>query len=315
MPKPIPANSIRCVIDPAHQSWVLGGLMRELALCNDNIHNDVVALPSVRSFFKYLSVRLTLTCEKSLLFSSLTPLENYLRFPLISTNQELKLWFTHKEGKFSKRQVKCLKRASQIYVHSSREAVRLRSLGCKSVTVALGAIDESRFSERSITGNEVVWVGTPIYRKAPWVFLAHVRSSPQINFRLMGNGWENSIYWDEVKSFKNLKYIPITKPLTSRDFDGCFAYLMTSKIEGGPMPLLETLSAGLAPIATDCGFVRDIFNFCGIPTQFIYQSSNSIEEQVQFLRLNWPKYEARVRLKALELNFSRFSKILSETGF
>jgi glycosyltransferase involved in cell wall biosynthesis len=305
----------RCVIDPSHESWVLGGLMRELAIANQHFNNHLLVLPPPRRIFKHISVKLKLLREESLLFSSLTPLVNYLRFPFWTRKQALCLWFTHKEGDFSQTELKCLKKTTRIYVHSSREAARLKNLGCENVTVAIGAIEPKRFVKKSKVGKDIVWVGTPSARKAPWELLNHVRKLPHVQFRLLGNGWEASEYWAEVTSLKNLSYIPILHPLTSEDFDGCFAFLMTSEVEGGPMPLLEALCAGLAPIATDCGFVRDLFEHCDISEFLIYNGITPLEDQIRFLELNWPKYESRARQRALELNFTHFSEILSGKGF
>jgi len=308
-------GSIRCVIDPSHESWVLGGLMREIASANEHFNKQLLILPPPRRISNHLFVRLRLVREESILFSSLTPMINYLRFPFWTRNQVLRLWFTHKEGDFSKREVRCLKRATHIYVHSNREAARLRNLGCENVTVAIGAIEPKRFAEKSMVGEDIVWVGTPSARKAPWELLNQVRKLPHLRFRLLGNGWETSEYWGEVTSLKNLTYIPISHPLTSRDFDGCFAFFMTSDVEGGPMPLLETLCAGLAPIATDCGFVKDLFKYCDIPESLIYNQSTPLLDQIGFLELNWPEYESTARQRALDLNFPRFSEILSGKSF
>lgn len=308
-------NSIRCVIDPSHESWVLGGLMRELAISSRYIHNDVIALPPIRKLFKYLSIRLRLAREGSILFSSLTPLENYLYFPILAKNQEIKLWFTHKEGSFSKTELKCLLKVDQIYVHSSHEANRLKELGCRSVTVAIGAVDSRRFRKKSSIGEEIVWVGTPSARKQPEIFLNLVQDNPETQFRLLGYGWEQSIYWDTVNSLHNLRHVPIRGPLTSQDFDGCFAYLMTSEVEGGPMPLLETLAAGLAPLVTDCGFVKDVFDYCEISSRYILKGDVPLQDQLLNLRENWVNHADEARARTLQLDFLRLSNILTGVSF
>jgi len=305
-------GSIRCVIDPSHESWVLGGLMRELASSNEIFNGQVFVLPSPKKLFQYLKVRWHLVWEEVILFSSLTPLQNYLRIPLVSKRQEVRLWFTHKEGQLSKREIKCLIRANHIFVHSSQEFYRLKELGCRSVTIAIGAIDQQRFAVKSSVGKDIVWIGTPSDRKRPMLFLDYVRNSPEFHFRLLGNGWEDSIYWNEVNSMDNLRYVSMAGPLTSRDLDGCFAYFMTSEVEGGPMPLLETLAAGLAPIVTDCGFVRDVFEFCEIPSQFVFQGDISLGDQILNLKKSWPEHENAVRNRVLQLDFLRFSKIITQ---
>ncbi len=307
-------GSIRCVIDPSHESWVLGGLMRELANSNEIFNDQLFVLPSPKKLFQYLKVRWHLIWEEVILFSSLTPLQNYVRIPVIRKRQEVRLWFTHKEGQLSEGEIKCLKRANHIFVHSSKELNRLKELGCASVTLAIGAIDQQRFAIKSNVGEDIVWIGTPSERKRPKLFLEYVRNSPEFHFRLLGHGWEDSIYWNEVNSMTNLRYITMAGPLTSRDLDGCFAYLMTSEVEGGPMPLLETLAAGLAPIVTDCGFVRDIFEFCEIPSQFIFQSDKSFVDQILNLKKSWPEHENEVRNRVLQLDFLRFSKIITQVS-
>jgi hypothetical protein len=66
-----------------------------------------------------------------------------------------------------------------------------------------------------------------------------------------------------ISLLPNLEYREISGPLTSSDFDGNSIILVTSQLEGGPMPLLEGMAAGLTPVYTDCGFAKDLMDFLG----------------------------------------------------
>lgn len=270
------------VLDPSHKNWVLGGLFRDIKAINSGRFTEkMMYLPaptSLKNLILWWKQRQLIKNDKYLLFSSTTPLINYLRFRgKKRPNQIIGLWYTHKEGDFTYDDCKALQSADIIFLHSNRDACRIKRESNARLSVIIGGIRRTSFNLEASRGPKIVWVGTPAPRKQPELFLEIVRLAPSLSFRLLGYGWRNSNFWESVSTLENLEYIEVTGPLSSHDFDGCNIYLSTSKIEGGPMPLLESLAAGLLPVVTDTGFVADVLNVAEIPQNFIVNSYRAMD--------------------------------------
>lgn len=269
-------NKITVVIDPSHSDWVLGGMFREIIESNPEcfeLEMQAVAPPrNITSFILWIKTIILLRRKQFLLFTSLTPLENYLKNRIPGRNQKIAFWYTHKIGNFNKSESRALRKANVIFAHSARDFVALRRFTDAEMIPVVGAIDTRRFIRASEMGSEIVWVGTPVERKQPSILFGIADSIPNQKFRLIGRGWKESIYWKEIVKRGNISYIELDEPLRSETLDGCFIYLVTSNCEGGPMPLLESIASGLHPIATDVGFVREVFALAGVSNRFIVEA-------------------------------------------
>ncbi len=269
----VEALQIVQVLDPSHRNWVLGGIFSDLRMVDSAFKQNPIYLPSPFSllgFFRWVSGKCQLTRHNVILFSSLTPLVNFTKVNFMSKRKLLALWFTHKEDEFSKEEIRAIQRCSIVFVHSRLAKQSLMELfpSCKFVVV-IGAIDTSRFEVPAIPGDTIAWVGTPNIRKNPQLIVRLALEFPELKFRLIGKGWGESEYWKDIEHLQNLEYREVDKALSSADFDWCDKYLMLSKIEGGPMPLLESLAAGLVPICTRTGFVEDILIPLGLQDQIV----------------------------------------------
>ena len=303
------------VLDPAHENWVQGGTFKDLRNANKIFNLEPILLGSpfktqkpvdwLRSLGKILLAR-------NLLFSSLTPLVNYNRiFKFLPKLSKIGLWFTHQENLFSGSELLALSKCDVIFVHSVKQKIELEKIIKCKIIVFLGAVDINRFKNSATLGRRVVWVGTSNSRKNPEILLSLAQSNPKLNFLLLGKNWANGPLMKVVESIHNIEYKEIAGPLTSKDFDGCDIYLCTSRIEGGPMPLLESIAAGMNPISTSVGFVEDLYNFFSIPKKFIYNNSEQIVDLINTIRNDQNKDFQIIRNKVIELNFERLSEIIA----
>jgi glycosyltransferase involved in cell wall biosynthesis len=261
------------VLDPSHKNWVIGGLFRDLQSSSSFFDHNSIFLPSPNTLLNF--IRWMILCKKIssfnfVLFSSLTPLENYSKFRFTNKKASLGLWFTHKDKTFSQKQKIAIKKCDVIFVHSQKiQKLLLQEFPKKKIIIVIGAIDLDRFKLKTEIGTKIVWVGTIADRKNPEIFINLVRLAPHLNFRVHGKKWKDSDLWPHLEALPNIEYFEIDHPLTSTDFNGCSVYLMLSKIEGGPMPLLESLAAGLIPICTRTGFVEDLLVPLGLESNII----------------------------------------------
>lgn len=269
-------KKITVVIDPSHKDWVLGGMFQEVIETSPEFFEleiQVVHPPrGIKSLVHWIKASLRLRRKQYLLFTSLTPLQNFLKSNLARRNQKIAIWYTHKVGSFTKSESRALKRVNVIFAHSARDFVSLKSFTASEMVTVIGAIDAERFARPSEPGPGIAWIGTPVERKQPRMLLDLADSIPNQKFRLIGRGWKESIYWSEVIERKNISYVELEGALKTEILDGCSIYLVTSNCEGGPMPLLESLASGLHPIATDVGFVREVFDLAGVNNKFIVEA-------------------------------------------
>ena len=90
--------------------------------------------------------------------------------------------------------------------------------------------------------------------------------------------WQNSPYWDELKELKNLQIISVKNENLPLIYQKCKWFLSLSVLEGGPIPLLEAMAAGLIPMATNTGFAEDIIKHS--ENGYILDKSKSLKNQI-----------------------------------
>ena len=85
---------------------------------------------------------------------------------------------------------------------------------------------------------------------------------------------------------------------------------MLSKIEGGPMPLLESLAAGLVPICTRTGFVEDLLIPLGLESNIIdeFELAKIIEKIEIIIDSNIDR--AIISVYAQKYSFERLAKLI-----
>lgn len=285
------AKKTRIFIDPSHSSWVLGGLAREIAYRKQELFEEPQEISNLRSkkFFQSLIVAVkTIFSKEPILFSSVTPLENYLKFVLINRNYKA-LIFTHQDGSFSSKHLKIFKKVNLFFVFSEIDKLKLIECGVVVPIVKfIGGINTELFHEQVLDGDKIVFIGTPVERKNPGLFLEFVSANPNLKFKILGRGWANSQYWNKLESLGNLEYQEVSGPVSSFDLMGCSHYLMLSRIEGGPMTLIEAVAAGLVPICAKTGIVEDFLGATGYQAQ-ILSSPINFEEIIDLIHKDYSK--------------------------
>jgi len=304
------------VLDPAHEQWVQGGTFKDLRNVSKIFNQRPIYIGSpfrTQGPLIWIVSCFKIFLGRHLLFSSLTPLVNYYRvYRFLPKLSKIGLWFTHQENSFSKSELLALSRCDVIFVHSLKQKKELEKIVKSKVEVMLGAIEVSRFKDSAVIGRRIVWVGTPNFRKNPDLLISLARANPDLDFLLLGKGWSKSPLMKTINSLRNIEYREIIAPLTSKDFDGCDIYLCTSRIEGGPMPLLESLAAGLHPISTNVGFVEDLYNFFGISEKYIYSDYSKIVSLISQIRQAGHQEKLLKTNNFTNLNFKNLSELITE---
>ena len=310
-------NPILQVLDAAHFNWVQGGVFADLREAGGEVFNNeaiyIVPPNSIINFLRWLRCCAKIATQRRVLFSSITPLENYVKFPKLIPRQTIGLWFTHKDGEFNESEIRALRRSQIIFLHSTREANKIEKVCSAKKIVMLAAIDPSRFTRSARKEKRIVWVGTATNRKNPELLLEIVKALKNEEFLVLGKNWLSSEYANNLFEYGNVEYREIEHPLNVDDLDGCDIFITTSRVEGGPMPLLETLAAGLVPVSTDTGFVREIYNEAQIPENLIVPPERDyfVSGILTARKLIENGLEPN-RAAVLALDFSRLATILDD---
>ena len=265
-------RKIQILIDPSHSKWILGGLFSEVAECNTQFFLRPKKISNIKNKFIFATIvnifKLSLQ-RNPILFSSITPLENFLKLSKFNSNLKI-LWFTHQFGKISDKSISVLRKADLIFVHSKQEQDYLRQNKVSSPIIPLiGAINPELFSQLSESGEKIAFIGTPSKRKNPDVFIQFAIDNPTLQFKVLGRNWKQHELWRVCRDLKNVEYFEIQKQINCIDLMDCSHYLMLSSKEGGPISLMESVAAGLIPVCTRTGIVEDFLTECGYANQII----------------------------------------------
>lgn len=249
--------------------------------------------------------------RKPILFSSLTPLQNFNRY--FKTRRNLKfLWFTHFDGPLNASIVNILNSTQVIFVHSKFERERLLKSGVLvKIVVAVGYINTNNFLQKSKTGNKIVWIGTASKRKNSKILLSLAKEFQNLEFRILGKNWNSFNELKLLKKLKNVEFFNLTGTVNSKMLDDCSHHLILSKIEGGPISLLETIASGLIPITTRVGFAPEILEIVGYSNQIIDNPLN-FDSIMDKLSLKYSKLHRNSAANEVKkFNLKRFTNILT----
>lgn len=311
------SDKITQVLDPSHKEWVQGGIFQDLRNASAVFCKHPIYLGSpfkTQHFLPWIKAIFNILFSKNLLFSSLTPLENYYRiFRFFPKIHKRVLWFTHNEESFNKTQFSAIEHCDCVLVHSKQAKQTLGKIFEVKINVILAAVKFENFLKLKAPGKKIVWVGTYSRRKKPDIFINLVRKNPHLEFRILGKNWDRILVEELLLELDNLEYIELDGAVKTEHFNGCDIYLCTSEVEGAPMPLLESITAGLSPISSDVGFVRDIFEYFQIPEKFIYKNEDEIMKLVNSLRSNLNHNSGNNRDLAKNLSFENLGKLIQSS--
>ncbi|MBD1845974.1 glycosyltransferase [Cyanobacteria bacterium FACHB-63] len=172
------------------------------------------------------------------------------------------IWYTHPKALEVSTQalIAALNQATKVICTCSRYEKLLHSQGLDSskTTFIIGAADPELFRPH-MRANGAVGFCTAYYpRKDPDRILNIIRAMPHRSFILLGRNWDQYEQYETLKSLANLTYIEAgyqDYPLYYAQMD---VFVSASRLEGGPIPLIEAMMCNVFPVASDTGFSTDI---------------------------------------------------------
>lgn len=126
------------------------------------------------------------------------------------------------------------------------------------VSCILGGFDEKMFVPRPRQGR-IVGMSTAFYeRKAPDRILELIKLRPDLEFILLGKDWHKYGKYDELMSLPNLRYVETEYKNYPQYYAQMSVFVSPAILEGGPIPLIETMACNIVPVASQTGFAPDL---------------------------------------------------------
>jgi glycosyltransferase involved in cell wall biosynthesis len=251
---------LNIIVSTSHRDWVLGILADKLAAGIRSAIPKIVEFPQSRRNTRNLrgSLYLPNAAHNVFLHQDLA-LTAFQKGWLNKQTQNI-LYVTHLTGDIKRYRI--LQPFFKFVLHNnSRTYTDFIEIGFppELMGVTPNPIDivfSTRFSDKRTS--DVVFVANYTQRKRPDLLIGVVKRLRGINFTLIGRGWIGTQEYDELMPLNNFAFAEF-------DFESYPALLAQHKVfctlsdlEGGPVPLLESLVAGLSVVATDTGTARDL---------------------------------------------------------
>jgi len=229
--------------------WILSGICAEIAERVEGkytfVHSDE-RLPSATVYFfsHYAFFR-----------------DALLRQPWIQARRCL-VFYTHpKELAYSEDElIYVLGRCHRVISMCQLFADRLIELGLSASRIEVATIgaDPTQFQFHERGSGRVGFCSAYYPRKRPDRVMEIVKLMPDVEFRLLGRGWDKWERFPELCEQKNFQYVECDYseyPSFYREID---VLVSPAVCEGGPVPLMEAMMSNCVPVASRTGIALDI---------------------------------------------------------
>ena len=190
-----------------------------------------------------------------------------------------------------------------------REDLIAKGVHPDKVTFVLGGADPDFFTGHERSADGAVGFSTAYYaRKDPDRILQIVKTMPHRSFLLLGRNWEEYRRFDELKALHNFVYAAASYERYPSLYKTLSVFVSAARLEGGPVPLIETMMENVVPVASDTGFARDIISHgvngyifpVDAPTDYIctlieqaFENQNDIRNSVK--HLTWENFSRQIQ--------------------
>lgn len=245
-----PSLDLLLVVPESQRGWILEGIAREIAMRFPGTYQfyySTSCLPPAKTYF---------FVHYSTLVSA------YRRNPILWTRKVF-AWYTHPRDDlnidFNELRY-LLRRIDRIFCSCSQFAELLVKDGvtrCNAVFVPGGA-DSALFCSHKRGGGKVGFVSAYYERKSPSTIIDIIKMMPSYTFVLLGRQWEQYERFGELKQLPNFEYIDTSYKNYPTLYATMDVFVSVSKLEGGPIPLVEAMMSNVVPVASRTGFAPDL---------------------------------------------------------
>ena len=192
---------------------------------------------------------------------------------------------------------------------ANRDVWLARGLDPARATVVLGGADADLFRGHA-RGRGVIGLSSSFYeRKNPDVLRQLVQLLPHRRFDLVGRNWEQYALFGDLLAAPNFSY----QSAAYDDYPAIYArfdvFLSMSRLEGGPIPLLEAMMANAVPVASDTGFAPDLIRHG--ENGFLFDVDAPAEQIAGLIEQAWA-HEGDIRGSVLDYDWDAFARRIVE---
>ena len=249
----------------ANRNWILGNWLKE-ARVRSRKNFEIRWIPFIyakkRPIEKYFRVRLPK--RNSYFFSYPTIFEHYLDQNPDRFRGKSIVLYPHNEDEMGTlvHQAEILNQAFKTYFFCNSDAEQLVAHGLmvEKTELAYCAVDDDCVLDaQEIKSPRTVILASKFGpRKGLDLLPDIVRTMTDFRFIALGRGWEEFIQKNSLCGVQNFEHHSFNKENRNKYFSQAGIFLSLSKLEGGPVPLIEAMAMGCVPVATRTGFAPDL---------------------------------------------------------
>ncbi len=297
---PAKEYDLALVIHENARGWILEAICKEIALYykgNYTFAYDVNNLPPAKAYF----------------YAHYSFFPTALKSNAHIWNSKHLVFHTHPKdiGISNEEFLYAFNKATKMICMNSMFAKDLVKQGLdeKRVTYAIAGADMEMFQYHE-RGNGLVGFSTAFYeRKDPDKILTIVKSLPHRKFILMGKGWEEYNRYSELMACPNFEYVQASYKEYPAYYKKMDVFVSPALLEGGPIPLIESMASNVVPVASRTGFAPDIIS--DGTNGFIFEIESSAETICALIEKAYA-LKGNIRETVSQYTWERFSKQIQE---
>ncbi|MBC8007711.1 MAG: glycosyltransferase family 4 protein [Prolixibacteraceae bacterium] len=292
-----PDFDLVCIVPPASKGWILDGVCKEILRYFPGkgcITYDQRNVPSSRAYF----------------FAHYMQLKDVVLYSPQILRRRLLVWFTHPRdvGMRNEDLTYWLNQTDWVIPMCSHFMLMLQGEGVSSerLAVVIGGADADFFPGHARTADGAVGICSAYYeRKDPDRILHLVKKMPHRRFILLGRNWAQYTHFGELSACPNFEYLEAEYDQYPAYYKRLSVFVSPSRLEGGPIPLLESMMENVVPVASDTGFARDVIEH-GV-NGYIFPVDADIEVVCSYVDLAFQN-ASDIRASVQHVTWERFSK-------
>ncbi len=132
---------------------------------------------------------------------------------------------------------------------------------------------------------------------------------PHRKFLLLGSEWNKYEHFDELLALSNFTYAEAPYEDYPSNYDKMDVFVSPSRLEGGPVPLIEAMMSNVVPVASAIGFAPDII--LSSKNGFLFELDDPIERICSLVEAAF-EIRTDVRQTVEHLSWERYARRLEE---
>jgi len=245
------------IINNDFSNWVLGGIGRDIAE-KGQFKLEWVNFRKVKSRIRCF---IRILISQKLIFVNQETYRRMCRFYYyFLIKKKIYILYTHTNlGR--KENFNLFKVTNLVCINTTeRDLLVSNGVNMKKIVVCPTGVDFSFFTvpNSKPQTNRVLLVSSYKKRKNPKMVLEVVSRNLDFEFTLIGLNWEFSEEFVDLEVLPNFTYLQFSYPTYTQCLDDNHIFLSLSSMEGGPLPMLETMACNLIPVCTKTGWASDV---------------------------------------------------------